>query len=265
MTTANTEDSLRPNPKGKRVSLFITCIADMIYPDTGMATVEILERLGLQIDFPAGQTCCGQMGFNAGYRPEAKQVAKQFLRAFADSEVIVAPSGSCVTMVRHFYPQLFADDPAMRTEMERIVSITWELTEFLVDGLGVTDLGTQLERPMTAAIHHACHGLRGLHLSEQPRKLLQNVGNLQVVDLPGADQCCGFGGLFAVKMPEISGAMLNDKIRNIESAAADVIVTGDASCLTQMNGGLNRQGAGKRVVHIADVLAGKVKPHVESR
>lgn len=248
----------RPSVKGKRVSLFVTCIVDMIYPQTGMSTVEILEKLGVKVDFPEGQTCCGQMGFNAGYRDDAKAVAKHFLEAFKDADVIVAPSGSCVTMVRHFYPQLFEDDPQYREQMERIASITWELTEFLVDGLGVTDVGTVLERPVKATLHDACHGLRGLNLAQQPRALLKNVKNLEFVELNGADQCCGFGGLFAIKMPDISGAMLNDKIKNIEASQADFVVTCDTSCMTQMNGGLSRQKVKRRVVHIADVLAGHV-------
>ncbi|MBX3064811.1 MAG: (Fe-S)-binding protein [Anaerolineae bacterium] len=248
----------RPDPKNKPVSLFVTCIVDMIYPNTGMATVELLERLGVQVDFPMGQTCCGQMGFNAGYRDEARNVAKQFLKAFKDSEVIVSPSGSCTSMVRHFYPQLFADDAALKAEMERIVSITWELGEYLVDGLGVTDVGTTLKKPTKVSIHDACHGLRMSNLKDQPRLLLSNVKNLEVVELSGADQCCGFGGLFAVKMPDVSGAMLKDKVQNIESVEADLIVTGDASCLTQMNGGLSRSKSKKRVVHFAEVLAGKV-------
>jgi L-lactate dehydrogenase complex protein LldE len=250
----------RPSPKGKRVSLFVTCIVDMIYPQTGLATVDVLERLGLEVEFPMGQTCCGQMGFNAGYRAEAKQVARQFLKAFAAAEVIVAPSGSCASMVRHFYPTLFVDDPQWHAEMERIVSITWELTEFLVDGLGITEVGTRLPQPMRVALHDACHGLRMSGLREQPRRLLNSVHNLEVVELPGADQCCGFGGLFAVKMPEISGAMLDDKVRHINATEADLIVTCDASCLTQMNGGLSRQRSAKRVVHIAEVLAGQIAP-----
>jgi L-lactate dehydrogenase complex protein LldE len=251
-------NELRPSVKGKRVSLFVTCIVDMIYPNTGLSTVEVLERLGIKVDFPEGQTCCGQMGFNAGYRDDATAVAKHFLKAFKDSEVIVAPSGSCVAMVRHFYPQLFEDDPHLKAEMERITSITWELTEFLVDGLGITNVGAALDRPVRVAMHDACHGLRSLGLDRQPRALLQNVRNLEFVELPGADQCCGFGGLFAIKMPDVSGAMLNDKINNINATDADVIVTCDASCLTQMNGGLSRQKSAKRVVHIAEILAGKL-------
>ena len=252
------QQALKPSPKGKRVSLFVTCLVDQIYPETGMSVVEVLERLGIEVDFPEAQTCCGQMGFNAGYRDDATQVAKHFIETFKDAEVIVAPSGSCVTMIRHFYPELLKDDPQWSAAMSRIVDITWELTEYLVDGLGIVDVGARLDAPLTVAVHDACHGLRGLGLRDEPRALLQNVGNLQLTELEGADQCCGFGGLFAIKMPDISGAILNDKIRNIEAAEANVIVTCDVSCMTQMNGGLSRQGQPKRVCHIADVLAGKI-------
>lgn len=257
-------DLTRPPVKGKRVSLFVTCIVDMIYPNTGMSTVEVLERLGVVVDFPETQTCCGQMGFNAGYRDDAKAVAKHFITAFKDAEVIVAPSGSCVSMIRHFYSQLFENDPEWHAQMERIVSITWELTEYLVDGLGITDVGAVLDQPIRVTMHDACHGLRGLNLNRQPRVLLQNVKQLEFVELPGANQCCGFGGLFAVKMPDVSGAMLNDKIKAITDVDADVIVTCDASCLTQINGGLSRQGCPKRTVHIADVLAGKITPQTQA-
>jgi L-lactate dehydrogenase complex protein LldE len=252
------EREQRPSPKGKRVSLFVTCIVDQIYPQTGMSVVEVLERLGVAVDFPQAQTCCGQMGFNAGYRDEATAVAKHFIETFESAEVIVAPSGSCVAMVRHFYPELLKDDPQWSARMERIVSRTWELTEYLVDGLGIVDVGARLAQPLNVAVHDACHGLRGLNLRDQPRALLQNIGNLQMTELEGANQCCGFGGLFAIKMPDVSGAILNDKIRNIEAADADVIVTCDVSCMTQMNGGLSRQGVGKRVCHIADLLAGRM-------
>jgi L-lactate dehydrogenase complex protein LldE len=249
---------VRPSVQNKPVSLFVTCIVDMIYPEIGLSTVEVLERLGIPVDFPEGQTCCGQMGFNAGYRDEARAVAKQFLTAFKDAEVIVAPSGSCVAMVRHFYPELFKDDPQWYDRATWAASITWELTEYLVDGLGIDDVGAALNRPKKFAMHDACHGLRGLGLKEQPRSLLANVKQAQVVDLPGADQCCGFGGLFAIKMADVSGAMLNDKIKSIMACEADTIVLCDASCMTQINGGLSRQGCPKRAVHIADVLSGRL-------
>jgi len=254
--------SRRPSVYNKPVSLFVTCIVDMIYPETGMSTVEILERLGIPVDFPEGQTCCGQMAFNGGYREEAKAVAKHFLNVFRNAEVIVAPSGSCVSMVRHFYPELFKDEPEWYERATWIASITWELTEYLVDGLGITDVQAALNEPHTFAMHDACHGLRGLNIKDQPRELLQNVKGAEILDLPGANECCGFGGLFAIKMPDISGAMLDDKIKAIMACDADTIVLCDTSCMTQINGGLSRQGCPKRAVHIADVLAGRLnKPH----
>lgn len=245
---------LRPSPKYKPVSLFVTCIVDMIYPHTGISVVEILEHLKVEVRFPTGQTCCGQPAFNSGFQDDARAVAKQFLTAFADAEVIVAPSGSCASMVQHYYPELFKDDPDWRDRANWAASITWEFTEYLVDGLGITDIGAALP-PTTVAFHHACHGLRLGELKAQAETLAARIDGVTVTELAGCDQCCGFGGLFAVKMPEISGAMLNDKVRNIDAAPADVIVTGDASCLTQMNGGLSRQGSAKRVRHIADLLA----------
>lgn len=256
-------DDLRPSPMYKPVSLFVTCIVDMIYPETGISVVEILEHLGVEVRFPLNQTCCGQPAYNAGFQNDARGVAKQFLTAFADAEVIVCPSGSCASMVRHYYPELFKGDREWYDRATWAASITWELTEYLVDGLGVTDLGAKLP-PTKIAFHHACHGYRMLNLGEQARTLVVNIDGVTINDLPGADQCCGFGGLFAVKMPEISGAMLNDKLKNIEATDADVIVTGDASCLTQMNGGLSRHASGKRVVHIADLLAWGIRKEVNS-
>lgn len=249
----------RPSPIGKPVSLFVTCIIDMVYPQTGMSVVEILEHLGIPVDFPETQTCCGQPGYNSGYREEAKTVAKQFLRAFEKSEVIVTPSGSCAAMVRHEYPILFADDPEWETRANRAASITWELTEFLVDGLGITDLQLKLPTPQTFAFHDACHGLRLLGLGQAGRTLLQKVENASVTELHECDMCCGFGGLFSVKMAEVSGAMLQRKMGNIEAADAENIVTGDSSCLTHMNGGLSRAKSKKRVTHIADILAEGLK------
>jgi L-lactate dehydrogenase complex protein LldE len=247
-------ENLRPSPRHKPVSLFVTCIVDMVYPQTGVSVVKILEHLGVEVRFPLAQTCCAQPAYNSGFWEDARAVARHFLDAFADAEVIVAPSGSCASMVRHYYPELFKDEPAWYERANWAASITWEFTEYLVDGLGITDLGAKLP-PTTVAFHDACHGLRMLGLKGQARALASNIDGVTVTELRGADQCCGFGGLFSVKMPEISGAMLKDKVTNIEAAEAQVIVTGDASCLTQMNGGLSRAEADKRVVHIADLLA----------
>ena len=254
---------LRPSPRYKPVSLFVTCIVDMIYPHTGVSVVDILEHLGIEVRFPQAQTCCGQVGFNSGFQNDARAVAKQFLTAFADAEVIVTPSGSCASMVRHYYPELFKDDPEWYERAMWATNITWEFTEYLVDGLGIADLGAALP-PTRVAFHDACHGLRLLGLKNQARQLAEHVDGVTVTDLTGADQCCGFGGLFAVKMPEISGAMLKDKVNAIDGSEADVILTGDASCLTQMNGGLSRGEKSKRVVHIADFLAQGLKAKEES-
>jgi L-lactate dehydrogenase complex protein LldE len=251
-------DDLRPSPRYKPVSLFVTCIIDALYPQTGVSVVEILEHLGVEVQFPMAQTCCGQPGFNAGFWDDARSVARQFLKAFADAEVIVTPSGSCATMVRHYYPQLFADDPAWRRQAERAASITWEFSEYLVDGLGVTDLGGSLP-PTRVAFHDACHGLRGLGLRQQARQLVSQVDGVTIHEMNGADQCCGFGGLFAVKMAPISGAMLREKVERIDQAAVDVVLTGDCSCLTHINGGLSRQEKAVRVLHIADLLARALK------
>ena len=237
------------------VSLFVTCIVDMVYPNTGMSVVKILEHLGVKVDFPMGQTCCGQPAFNSGYHTEARSVAEQFLKAFAHAQVIVAPSGSCVAMIRHEYPALFADDPKLKAEAERIASITWEFTEYLTKGLGIESLEGRLPEKQSFAFHDACHGLRLLGLGQGARTLLSNTENAEICGLTENDVCCGFGGLFSVKMSQVSNAMLQTKMEHIEASEAQTIITGDASCLTQMNGGLSRKKSGKRVRHIADVLA----------
>ncbi len=234
-------------------------MVDMLYPETGMSVVEVLEHLGVAVDFPPGQTCCGQPGFNAGYRREAKQVAVRFLKAFRDAEVIVAPSGSCVAMVRHEYPRLFADDSMWGETALRLAAVTWELTEFIVEGLGITDLRGRLPAPQTIAFHDACHGLRVLGLGQAGRTLVGNLENATVAEWGHGEICCGFGGLFSVKMADVSGAMLQKKIDAIEQIEVDAIVTGDVSCLTHMNGGLEKQGKQARVVHNADVLANGVR------
>ena len=250
----------RESPKGKRVSLFVTCIVDMIYPETGMSVVDILEHVGVAVDFPAAQTCCGQPAFNSGYRDEARTVAKHFFKAFKDAEVIVTPSGSCAAMVRHEYPHLFTPaDGDLYEQAQRMASITWEFSEFLVEGLGIADLNLHLPAQATVAIHDACHGLRGLGLGQATRDLLHHLGNAEMVELNECEVCCGFGGLFSVKMADISNAMLVNKIENINNSGAETIVTGDVSCLTQMNGGLSRNKSQKRVAHLADVLAQGLK------
>lgn len=245
----------RTRPPGKKVSLFVTCMVDMLFPQSGWSSVALLERAGAEVTFPETQTCCGQPGFNAGSRPESKAVATQFLDAFKDAETIVTPSGSCAAMVRCEYPTLFKDDPILAERARRMADITWELTEYIVDGLGIGDLNLRLPEPRTYAFHDACHGLRMLGLGKAARTLLGNTGQASIETLSRADECCGFGGLFSVKMADLSGAMLERKMDHIEACPAPAIVCGDVSCMAHMNGGLIRQGSKKRVQHIADVLA----------
>jgi L-lactate dehydrogenase complex protein LldE len=245
----------RESPKGKHVSLFITCMVDMLYPETGISVVDVLKHLGVEVDFPMEQTCCGQPAFNAGYHDKARQVAVQFLKAFKDAEVIVTPSGSCGAMVRHEYPHLFADDPEWRDVAQRVASITWEFTEFIVDGLGIIDLHGRLPHPKTMAFHDSCHGLRLLGLKQASRTLVGNLENATIIEWDNSETCCGFGGLFSVKMADVSGAMLDKKLDAIAQCQADEILTGDVSCLTHMNGGLKKHGKQPRIRHIADVLA----------
>jgi len=251
---------LRPSPRYKPVSLFITCIADVMYPQTGVAVVEVLEHLGVDVRFPQAQTCCGQPAFNGGFWEEARAVAKQFLTAFADAEVIVTPSGSCASMVRHYYPVLFQNDPEWYDRATWAASITWEFTEYLVDGLGVTDIGAHLP-PTTIAFHDSCHALRQLHLGDQVRQLVQQIDGVTIHEMEAAQaqRCCGFGGLFAVKMAELSEAMLDEKLAFIEASPADLIVTVDLSCTMQINGGLSRRKSPKRALHVADLLARGLK------
>ncbi len=249
----------RESPKGKRVSLFVTCMVDMLSPQTGLSVVDVLAHLGVTVDFPAGQTCCGQPAFNAGYRHEARQVARHFLDTFRQAEVIVTPSGSCAAMVRHEYPRLFAHDPALQAEAQRLASLTWEFSEFIVEGLGISDLQARLPQPQTAVCHHACHGLRLLGLKHAAETLLDHTENLTVQPWDNSEICCGFGGLFSVKMADVSGAMLQKKLAHIADSGADCIVTGDISCLMHMNGGLEKQGKRPSVRHIADVLADGIR------
>jgi len=241
----------------KRVAFFVTCIIDALFPDIGEAALDVLEKQGMTVEFPEAQTCCGQPAFNAGFQEESRKVAEHFLDVFNGYDAIVTPSGSCAAMVHHSYPDLFKGHPRLDEAM-RMAAKTFEFSQFLVDELGVTDVGAALSKPTRAAIHDSCHGLREMHVSRQPRELLSHVKNLELTELAGHDQCCGFGGLFAIKMGEISSAMLKDKMTNINANDADIIITGDASCLMHINGGLSRNHSQKRVVHIAEVLAGKL-------
>ncbi|OEJ28309.1 Fe-S oxidoreductase [Streptomyces agglomeratus] len=242
-----------------RVALFVTCVNDTLYPRTGQAVVRLLERLGVEVDFPQPQTCCGQPQFNTGYRHETEPLVRRFDRAFADHEYVVTPSGSCAAMVRDNYPRIGAKAAAEGRGEElaeaagRAVPKTYELTEFLVDVLGVTDVGAWF--PYAVTYHPTCHGLRVLGLGERPRRLLEQVKGLELRELPGAQECCGFGGTFAVKNAAVSAAMGADKVRAVESTGAGAVCTVDNSCLMHIGGTLAKKGSAVRPVHIGEILA----------
>ena len=236
------------------VQLFVTCIIDTLYPDVGEAVVKVLRRAGVTVEFPPGQTCCGQPAFNAGMRAQARPAAMHTIQVFEQtSGPVVVPSGSCAAMIRHGYLELFAEDPAWLPRARALAERTFELTEFLVDQLGVTDLGARYPGKLT--YHASCHLLRDLGVSAQPRALLSKVQDAEIVELPYATECCGFGGVFSIEHPEISSAMLERKIVNIETSGASLVVSCDGGCITNINGGLHRRGNPQRAVHIAQILA----------
>ena len=238
-----------------RVALFITCFNDTLFPETGRATVEVLERLGVEVDFPLGQTCCGQMHFNTGYQREAIPLVQRFVEVFDGYEAVVAPSGSCVSMVRELYPMAadLAGDRLLAESVEQLGPRVFELSEFLVKKLGVTDVGAYY--PHRVTYHPTCHSLRMLKVGEAPLELLRNVRGMDLVELSEPEECCGFGGTFAVKNADTSAAMLSDKIRRILDTEAEVCCAGDNSCLMHIGGGLHRLRAGVETVHLAQILA----------
>ena len=236
-----------------RVSLFVTCIVDQLFPKVGIAMADVLERAGFKVDFPEEQTCCGQPAFNTGYRAEARDVARHFLRVFRDAEYVVIPSGSCTSMIENHYPELFAKEPGTLAEVDRLRPRIWEFTKFLTEVAGVEDVGARFERVVT--FHDSCHALRELGIKSGPRRLLANVRGLTLKEMTPAEECCGFGGTFAVKFPEISTGMLRAKIDAIAATGAEYVVGVDASCLMQIQGGLSRAGLPIGTMHIAEVLA----------
>lgn len=244
---------IRPSPRHKTASLFVTCMVDTFFPNVGIAMVKICDRLGIKTRFPAGQTCCGQPAFNGGFQDDARRVAQNTLHALADADLVVTPSGSCAAMLRRYYPELFQDNPTLHEKARWLSSITWEFTEYLVDGLGITDIGAVLPKTRVA-FHDSCHALRMMGIREQPRKLAAAVQGVEIVEMPGADECCGFGGVFSVKMPEISAAMVHTKIDHILSVEVDYVATVDSGCMANINGGLSRKGHTPKVIHIADLL-----------
>jgi L-lactate dehydrogenase complex protein LldE len=248
-----------------RIALFATCIVDAMYPATARATVKILERLGHEVVFPSGQACCGQMHVNSGYIKEAVPVIANHVNAFdtQDYDVAVAPSGSCVASVKHQHPMVAraCGDKDLEARATAIGARTYELSELLVDVLGVTDAGAQLGSyfPHRVTYHPSCHGMRLLRLDDRQSRLLATVQGIDMAQLPEADQCCGFGGTFSMKNADVSSAMLEDKTANIASTGASLCAGGDASCLMHIGGGLSRQGSDVATLHLAEILASTVE------
>jgi L-lactate dehydrogenase complex protein LldE len=242
------------------ISLFITCYNDTLFPETGKAVVAVLERLGHRVEFRAAQTCCGQMHYNTGYGDEALALLRHFVAVFGDAEIICVPSASCVAMMREHYPKLAerSGDERLTSAVGQVLPRVFEFSELLVDRLHVTDVGARY--PHRVTLHSSCHSLRSLRAAEQPRALLRAVRDLSLVDLPNAVDCCGFGGTFAVKNAEVSAAMMRDKIGCVLSTSAAVCTATDNSCLMQIEGGLRRQGASVRCLHLAEVLAATAEP-----
>lgn len=237
------------------MSLFVTCVVDQIFPQVGIATVEVLERLGFEVDFPQGQTCCGQPAFNTGYTEEARAIGRHFLDVFRDSEYIIVPSGSCTSMIAHHFADLFQHDPKLLTEAHALEPRVWEFSRFLLEVAGVDDVGARYDGIVT--YHDSCHALRELHIQSGPRRLLSKVRGLTLAEVPTAQECCGFGGTFSVKFPEVSGAMARTKIDSIQKTGASTIVSIDSSCLMQLQGVIDRAGLPIRTMHLAEVLASR--------
>jgi L-lactate dehydrogenase complex protein LldE len=239
--------------ENKTVTLFIQCLVDSIYPEVGEAMVTVFQKLGIDLECPVDQTCCGQPAFNAGYRSEARTAARRFIKIFENAETIVCPSGSCVHMIRHHYPELFKNQPEWLVRAQSVTEKTFEFSEYLVDHLEVEDLGAVYSGRIT--YHDSCHPLRGLGIQKQPRKLISKVKDAEFIEMKNSDICCGFGGAFSVKYPEISAAILEDKVKNIIDSGADAVVGVDMSCLMNIQGLLSRKKSGVKVMHIAELLA----------
>ncbi len=243
-----------------RVGLFVTCLVDLFRPSVGFAAVKLLEDAGCIVDVPRGQTCCGQPAYNSGDRADAKDIARRNLDLLAPYDYVVLPSGSCASMIRHHYPALFADDPELAVRAERIAAKTHELVSFLTDVLKVDGVSGRYKG--RAAYHDSCSGLRELGIKEQPRRLLAGIEGLEVLDLARPEECCGFGGTFCVKYPEISDRMVTDKAEDVIATGADTLLAGDLGCLMNIAGKLKRMGKSIRVRHVAEVLAGVQTPPI---
>ncbi|WP_066187992.1 MULTISPECIES: (Fe-S)-binding protein [Gracilibacillus] len=234
-----------------KVSLFITCVSDIVFAEVGKDSVELLERLGCEVDFPDSQTCCGQPAYNSGYVTEAKKGMKQMIRAFQDSDYVVGPSGSCVGMLRE-YPKLFKGDAEWEQPAKELAEKSYEISQFIVDVLGVEDVGSTFKGTVT--YHPSCHMTRVLGVKEAPRKLLEHVPGIEFIELPVAEDCCGFGGTFAVKNAAISQEMVKEKSEHVSETGAEYLVGGDMGCLMNIGGRMRREGKDVKVVHITEIL-----------
>jgi len=235
-----------------KASLFATCLVDQFFPEVAESAVKVLRQLGVEVDFPLGQTCCGQPAFNSGFVSQAKPLALRLLDVFEDSEYVVVPSGSCATMAKVFIPQMFKNDPFQAERARSLAERTYEFSQFLVNVLSVTDVGAHYKGKVT--YHASCHLVRELQATAESQTLVRAVGGAQFVPMKNADECCGFGGTFAVKYPEISGAILENKLRNIRSTGADTLVACDSGCLMHIGGAMSRQGMTVRPMHLAQLL-----------
>ncbi|MBX5436450.1 MAG: (Fe-S)-binding protein [Alicyclobacillaceae bacterium] len=235
-----------------KVSLFITCLVDNFFPDVGEAMVRILNRCGVRVELPPQQTCCGQPAFNSGFVQEAAEAGRTLLEALAGADYVVAPSGSCTGMIHHYYERLFADDAKLQARARSLAERTYELSQFLVNVLGVTDIGAVFPHKVT--YHPSCHGLRLLGVRDEPLELLQAVRGLELVPLTLAEDCCGFGGTFALKMHDVSAAMVDEKAAHVVETGAEVLVGTDMGCLMNIGGRLRHQGRPVRVMHLAELL-----------
>jgi L-lactate dehydrogenase complex protein LldE len=239
----------------RRVSLFVTCIVDQLFPNVGIAMAEVLERIGYQVDFPEAQTCCGQPAFNSGFRSEAREVARHFLSVFSGADYVVVPSGSCATMISHHFAELFPKESKSQEAAHALAPRVWEFSSFLVDVAGVEDVGARLEEVVT--YHDSCHALRELKIKQGPRRLLRHVRGLELREMDIAEECCGFGGTFSVKFDEVSGSMARTKIDSVLRTGASTVVSIDSSCLMQLQGALSRADLPIRTMHLAEVLASR--------
>ncbi|MEJ1157690.1 (Fe-S)-binding protein [Prosthecomicrobium sp. N25] len=248
------------SPRRPRVALFVTCLVDLFRPSVGFAAVKLLEDAGCTVEVPAAQTCCGQPAFNSGDRADARAIAESVIRVFEPYDYVVAPSGSCGGMIKLHYPEIFADVPAWKPRADALAAKTFELVSFLADVLGVTATGARFNGTVT--YHDSCSGLRELGIKDQPRRLLGAVDGLELREMQDPDVCCGFGGTFCVKYPDISNHIVEKKIANVAATGAGILAAGDLGCLMNMAGKLKRQGSGIEVRHVAEILVGATGPAI---